>query len=72
MREKLGISGAEDGDLELARALLAAMHENGADFTLTFRGLCDVSVEESADASVRDLFANPNAFDVSDVLKPRL
>ena len=28
MGEKLGISGAEDGDLDLVRAWLAAMHEN--------------------------------------------
>jgi serine/tyrosine/threonine adenylyltransferase len=63
MRDKLGISGAEVGDLELARTLLAAMHENGADFTLTFRRLCDAAVEESADAGVRDLFANPGAYD---------
>jgi len=64
MRDKLGISGAEDGDPELARALLRAMHENGADFTLTFRHLCDAAVEESADAGVRNLFANPGAYDV--------
>jgi serine/tyrosine/threonine adenylyltransferase len=62
MPDKLGISGAEDGDLELARALLAAMHENGADFTLTFRRLCAAAVEECADAAVRDLFANPAAY----------
>jgi uncharacterized protein YdiU (UPF0061 family) len=63
MRDKLGISGAEDGDLELVRALLAAMHENGADFTLTFRRLCDAAVEESAEAGARDLFANPGSYD---------
>src|SRR6202051_2259098 len=43
MRDKLGISGNEDGDLELVRALLQAMHENAADFTLTFRRLCDAA-----------------------------
>ena len=37
MREKLGISGHEDSDLDLVRDLLRAMHENAADFTLTFR-----------------------------------
>jgi uncharacterized protein YdiU (UPF0061 family) len=63
MRDKLGISGADDGDLELARALLAAMHENGADFTLTFRRLCDAAANESADAGVRGLFADPSAYD---------
>src|SRR5271170_6460712 len=53
MAEKLGISSAEDGDLDLVRAWLAAMHENGADFTLTFRQLCDAAVDEKADARVR-------------------
>jgi uncharacterized protein YdiU (UPF0061 family) len=63
MRDKLGISTAEDGDLDLARAWLAAMHENGADFTLTFRRLCTAAVDERADAQVRELFANPTAYD---------
>jgi uncharacterized protein YdiU (UPF0061 family) len=63
MGEKLGISSTEDGDLDLVRAWLAAMHENGADFTLTFRQLCDAAVDEKADARVRGLFANPAAYD---------
>jgi uncharacterized protein YdiU (UPF0061 family) len=63
MRDKLGISGNEDGDLELVRALLQAMHENAADFTLTFRRLCDAAGDEKADADVRGLFVNPGAYD---------
>src|SRR5271163_1062131 len=63
MRDKLGISSAEDGDLDLVRAWLAAMHENGADFTLTFRRLCAAAVDEKADAQLRELFANPAAYD---------
>ena len=63
MRDKLGISGNEDGDLDLVRALLRAMHENAADFTLTFRRLCDAAADEKADANVRGLFANPGAYD---------
>jgi serine/tyrosine/threonine adenylyltransferase len=39
------------------------MHENAADFTLTFRRLCDAAADEKADASVRALFANPTAYD---------
>ena len=31
MREKLGISSDEDGDLDLVRDLLQAMHESAAD-----------------------------------------
>ncbi len=39
MRQKLGLSGNDDGDLDLIGDLLQAMHENAADFTLTFRRL---------------------------------
>jgi serine/tyrosine/threonine adenylyltransferase len=63
MRDKLGISGKEEGDLELVRELLQAMHENAADFTLTFRRLCDAAADEKADANVRSLFADPAAYD---------
>ena len=63
MRDKLGISSDEDGDLDLIRELLRAMHENAADFTLTFRRLCDAAADEKADADVRALFANPAAYD---------
>jgi serine/tyrosine/threonine adenylyltransferase len=63
MRDKLGLSTKEEGDLELAQALLRAMHENAADFTLTFRRLCDAAAHEEADANVRALFGNPTAYD---------
>ena len=63
MRDKLGLSSDEEGDLELAHAFLRAMHENAADFTLTFRRLCDAAADEKADANVRVLFANPAAYD---------
>jgi serine/tyrosine/threonine adenylyltransferase len=63
MRDKLGLSGSEAGDLELVRELLEAMHENAADFTLTFRRLCDAAADEKADANVRGLFADPGAYD---------
>ena len=48
MRRKLGLVTDEPGDLQLARDLLAAMHRGQADFTLTFRGLCDVAGETTA------------------------
>ena len=63
MREKLGISGDEDSDLDLVRDLLREMHENTADFTLTFRRLCAAAADETADAEARGLFANPGAYD---------
>jgi uncharacterized protein YdiU (UPF0061 family) len=49
-----------EGDIDLAKELLARMAANGADFTLTCRGLCD---EVSGSGSVRVLFADPAAFD---------
>jgi uncharacterized protein YdiU (UPF0061 family) len=64
MRDKLGIASNEDGDLDLARELLQAMHENAADFTLTFRRLCAAAADEMADAEARGLFANPGAYDI--------
>jgi serine/tyrosine/threonine adenylyltransferase len=63
MRDKLGLSSNEEGDLDIAQALLRAMHENAADFTLTFRRLCEAAADEKADANVRSLFANPAAYD---------
>jgi serine/tyrosine/threonine adenylyltransferase len=63
MRDKLGLSSSEEGGLDLAHALLRAMHENAADFTLTFRRLCDAAADQKADANVRALFANPAAYD---------
>jgi uncharacterized protein YdiU (UPF0061 family) len=63
MRDKLGLSSNGEGDLELAHSLLRAMHENAADFTLTFRRLCDAAADEKADANVRALFADPAAYD---------
>ena len=63
MRDKLGISGNEEGDLDLVRELLQAMYENAADLTLTFRRLCAAAADEKADADVRGLFANPGAYD---------
>ena len=64
MRDKLGISGNQEGDLDLVRELLRAMHENAADFTLTFRRPCAAAADEKADADVRRLFANPGAYDI--------
>ena len=39
MRRKIGLATAEEGDADLINRLLATMHNAGADFTLTFRGL---------------------------------
>ena len=63
LRRKLGLSAGEDGDAALAADLLDAMHRNQADFTLTFRCLCDAAEREAADARVRSLFVNPRDYD---------
>jgi serine/tyrosine/threonine adenylyltransferase len=60
---KLGLSMCADADAALAEDLLSAMHRNGADFTQTFRALCDATEQQEADTRVRVLFADPNAYD---------
>jgi uncharacterized protein YdiU (UPF0061 family) len=63
MGAKLGLSTPEAADQKLIQALLDAMQSNGADFTLTFRRLCDAAQSELADTQVRPLFNNPAAYD---------
>jgi serine/tyrosine/threonine adenylyltransferase len=63
LRRKLGLSAQEDGDSALAEDLLDTMQRNQADFTLTFRGLCDAAESEAGDAGMRPLFANPRDYD---------
>jgi uncharacterized protein YdiU (UPF0061 family) len=43
--------------------LLDAMHRNQADFTLTFRGLCDAAAEQPDETRVRGLFGNASDYD---------
>ncbi|MGA9765412.1 MAG: protein adenylyltransferase SelO [Rhodomicrobium sp.] len=62
-RRKLGLFRPEEGDRALAEDLLARMASNGADFTLTFRRLCDAAAGARADNTPRSLFADPGAFD---------
>ncbi len=65
MRRKLGLLEEQPGDAALAQALLDCMAANRADFTLTFRRLegALAGAPESGQPSVRNLFANPAAFD---------
>ncbi len=64
LRRKIGLSAEREGDNALTQDLLKAMAENQADFTLTFRGLCNAALLPDRDAAVRDLFIDPTAFDV--------
>lgn len=66
LRRKLGFSSREDGDAALAEELMQAMQRNHADFTLTFRGLCDAAAADparAADVSPGSLFTNPREYD---------
>jgi uncharacterized protein YdiU (UPF0061 family) len=60
---KLGLLTPQESDATLAEDLLERMAANQADFTLTFRRLCDAAEAPEADGSVRALFAEPAAFD---------
>ncbi|HWX48503.1 MAG TPA: YdiU family protein [Roseomonas sp.] len=63
LRRKIGLSTEQEGDTALAQDLLRRMAEHGADFTLTFRGLCDAALGPDGDAAPRVLFAEPEAYD---------
>jgi uncharacterized protein YdiU (UPF0061 family) len=63
MRRKLGLSTNEEEDRALADDLLDAMHRNQADFTLTFRGLCDAAAEPQDEVQVRALFGDVRDYD---------
>jgi len=63
LRRKLGLFTTQDGDAALAQGLLDAMAKNHADFTLTFRRLGDAALDPAGDAEVRQLFADPTAYD---------
>ena len=59
LRRKLGLFTEREGDAALAEDLLVRMAANQADFTLTFRRLCDAAASPQADAAVHALFAAP-------------
>jgi serine/tyrosine/threonine adenylyltransferase len=63
LRRKIGLSTEQDGDADLARDLLNTMAAHGADFTLTFRALCDAAEDAANDGAARCLFDDPAAFD---------
>ena len=63
LRLKLGLLRTEPGDALLAKDLLDRMAANSADFTLTFRRLCDAAGNADRDEDVRRHFDDPSAFD---------
>jgi uncharacterized protein YdiU (UPF0061 family) len=60
---KLGLRQARDGDVALAQDFCARMAANQADFTRTFRALCDAVDDPGADALVRAEFTDARAYD---------
>jgi len=63
LRRKIGLAGEREGDDALTQDLLRLMAQDGADFTLTFRRLCDAGMGPEGDAAVRALFADGAAYD---------
>lgn len=63
LRRKLGLFTEQEGDAELVFDLLEGMTTGKADFTLTFRHLCDAALGDVHDIAVRALFENPQLFD---------
>src|SRR5262249_12477367 len=63
LRRKLGLFRSEPGDPALAQELLACMATHGADFTLTFRRLCDAALGPAGESALRGSFADTRAID---------
>ena len=60
LRAKIGLTGtATDGDEALVEGLLEIMAAARADFTLTFRGLADLVVEDRGEVAAGMGFADP-------------
>ena len=52
LRRKLGLFTEQEDDIALVQDLLQAMKANKADFTLTFRRLCDAAAGDGGDAAL--------------------
>jgi uncharacterized protein YdiU (UPF0061 family) len=63
LRLKLGLSSARSEDQALGESLLTLMHDNQADFTVTFRTLCGAAGGVEGDIPMRALFAKARAYD---------
>jgi len=64
MRARLGLETERPEDALLLSGLLGILQENGVDYTLFFRRLCDFDTREGArNDALRDMFVDPTAFD---------
>lgn len=62
-RRKLGLRTSQEGDATLVEDLLECMAAGRADFTLTFRRLCDMAAGSEHDAPASRLFTDPAMFE---------
>lgn len=62
LRGKLGLVREEEGDHDLAADLLKRLASNGVDYTVFFRGLCDVASNPGAEGPVARLFSDAAQF----------
>lgn len=62
MRAKLGLTTQEDSDVELATDWLALLEKQRADYTRSFRALCDFTTTHTNN-TLRDQFVDRNGFD---------
>lgn len=62
-RAKIGLQSSRPEDAGLIQDLLRSMADGRADFTATFRRLGRATEDADEDASVRDLFADPEGYD---------
>jgi uncharacterized protein YdiU (UPF0061 family) len=63
LARKIGIEAVRETDEALVQDLLQRMQANEADFTLTFRALCDAAAGSAGDEAVRALFRDPASYD---------
>ena len=63
MSAKLGLETIEAADAGLVQGLLDVMAAGGADYTNTFRSLCDAALDPAALTLLREQFGQPAAFD---------
>ena len=62
---KVGLEEPSDTNLEVASRFLELMAEGRADFTLSFRGLCELPLDaaDGEEPAIRATFADPERFD---------
>ena len=63
LRRKLGLFEEREGDTELAEGFMQRIASNGADFTLTFRRLCDAAAGAQGDENISKQFEDAGDFD---------